>query len=114
MFTSNNRALFTCGERKTWQNIKESQNVMKMIVGTKFHLKLTLFEFLDKINNKKGISELKQKNENCHRILHIQIIGALSGPRQFLAIEIPLKMTKNAFCFTSEALFLLKIFKFLS
>ena len=31
---------------------------------------------------------------------------ALSGLRQFLAIEIPLKMMKNVFCFTSKAFFL--------
>ena len=36
---------------------------MKMIVGTKFRLKLTLFEFLDQINNKKGIYELKKKRK---------------------------------------------------
>ena len=42
------------------------------------------------------------------------IKGALSGLRQFLAIESPLKMMKNAFYFTSKALFVLKIFKFLS
>ena len=40
--------------------------------------------------------------------------GALSGLRQFLAAETPLKMMKNAFYFTSKALFVLKIFKFLS
>ena len=47
--------------------------------------------------------------------------GALSGLRQFLAIESPLKMMKNAFTsmlspqyFTSKALFVLNIFKFLS
>ena len=40
--------------------------------------------------------------------------GTLSGLRQFLAIESPLKVMKNAFYFTSEALSLLKIFKFLS
>ena len=39
--------------------------------------------------------------------------GALSGLRQFLATESPLKMMKNAFYFTSKALFVLKIFKFL-
>ena len=39
---------------------------------------------------------------------------ALSGLRQFLAIESPSKMTENAFYFTSKALFVLKIFKFLS
>ena len=85
---------------------------MKMIVGTRFCPKLTLFEFLDQINNKKGIYELKKK-ENYHRILHIQIEGAPSSLRQFLAIERPLKMMKNAY-FTSKALFVLKIFKFLS
>ena len=40
--------------------------------------------------------------------------GALSSLRQFLAIESPLKRMKNAFYFTSKALFFLKIFKFLS
>ena len=40
--------------------------------------------------------------------------GALSGLRQFLATELPLKMMKNAFYVNSKALFVLKIFKFLS
>ena len=40
--------------------------------------------------------------------------GALSGLRQSLATESPLKMIKNAFYFTLKALFVLKIFKFLS
>ena len=40
--------------------------------------------------------------------------GAFSGLRQFFATENPLKLMKNAFNFTSEALFDLKIFKFLS
>ena len=39
---------------------------------------------------------------------------ALSGLRQFLATELPLKMMKNAFYVNSKALFVLKIFKFLS
>ena len=39
--------------------------------------------------------------------------GALSSLRQFLAIGSPLKMMKNAFYFTSKALLVLKIFKFL-
>ena len=48
---------------------------------------------------------------------HIQssrLKGALLGLRQFLATESPLKMTKNAFYFTLNALLVLKIFKFLS
>ena len=40
--------------------------------------------------------------------------GALLGLRQFLATESPLKMMENAFYFTSNTLFVLKIFKFLS
>ena len=40
--------------------------------------------------------------------------GSLSGLRQFLAAESPLEMMKNAFYFTSKALFVLKVFKFLS
>ena len=46
--------------------------------------------------------------------LRIAIKGALSGLRQFLTIKSPLKMMKNAFHFTSKALFVLKISKFLS
>ena len=37
--------------------------------------------------------------------------GALSGLRQFLATESPLKKMKNGFYFTLKALFILKIFK---
>ena len=40
--------------------------------------------------------------------------GALSGLRQFLNNESPLKKMKNTFYFTLKALFVLKIFKFLS
>ena len=39
---------------------------------------------------------------------------ALSGLRQYLANERTAKMMKNAFCFTWKALFVLKIFEFLS
>ena len=42
------------------------------------------------------------------------IKGALSGLRQFLATESPLRVIENAFYFTSKALFVLKIFKVLS
>ena len=40
--------------------------------------------------------------------------GEISGLIQFLATERPFKMMKNAFSFTSKALFVLKLFKFLS
>ena len=44
--------------------------------------------------------------------LFIEVI--LSGLKQFLAAEIPLKVMRNAFYFTSKALFVLKMFKFMS
>ena len=40
--------------------------------------------------------------------------GALTGLKQFLATESPLKMMKKAFYLTLNALFALDIFKFLS
>ena len=40
--------------------------------------------------------------------------GTLSGLRQVLATESPLKIKKNTFYFTLKALFVLKIFRFLS
>ena len=59
-----------------------------------------------------------KKNQKCttlsRKACRPNFKGALSGLRQFLATESPLKMMKNAFYFTSKALFVLKIFKFLS
>ena len=48
------------------------------------------------------------------KMMHECIKGALSGLRQFLAVESPLKMMKNALYFTSKALFIMKIFELLS
>ena len=45
---------------------------------------------------------------------YLKFKGALSSLRPFLAAENPLRMIKNAFYFTSKALFVLKISKFLS
>ena len=42
------------------------------------------------------------------------IKGALLGLRQYLVHDSPFKMMKIAFYFTLKALFVLKIFKFLS
>ena len=52
------------------------------------------------------------KSYNLTPVTHFN--GILSRLRQLLATESPLKMIKNAFYFISKALFLLKIFKFLS
>ena len=42
------------------------------------------------------------------------IKGGLEGQRQFLATESALKVMKNVFYFTLKALFVIKIFEFLS
>ena len=47
----------------------------------------------------------------CLKRFYEGLKGAFLGLRQFLATESPLKMMKNAFYFTSKALFILKIFK---
>ena len=51
---------------------------------------------------------------NVLTVLVLFVKGALSGLGQFLLTESPLKMMKNAFYIASKALFVLKIFKFLS
>ena len=63
-----------------------------------------LFKLVGKMNNK-NLNLLYIDNE---------VKGALSGLRQILATEIPLKTIKNVFYFMSKAVFVLKIFKFLS
>ena len=63
-----------------------------------------LFKLVGKISNK-NVNLLYMDNE---------VKGALSGLTQFLATEIPLKMIKSVFYFMSKALFVPKIFKFLS
>ena len=44
-------------------------------------------------------------------LVDLKFKGTLSGLRQFLATESPLKMKKNVSYFTSKAPFVLKIFK---
>ena len=43
-----------------------------------------------------------------------ELRSAVLGLRPFLTTESPLKLIKNVSCFTLEAIFALKIFKFLS
>ena len=65
---------------------------------------------------------LNKTVSHCFKVIHSRLFivfqslvkVALSGLRQFLATEKPLKMIKNAFYFTLKALFVLKLFKFLS
>ena len=56
----------------------------------------------------------KTKREYTEARFSLSFKGALSGLAQVLANEIRLKIMKNALYFTLTALFVLKIFKFLS
>ena len=75
---------------------------------------LTCIDLLlaNKKNFFKNSNVLEAKIFDHHNLALTALKGALSGLRQFLATESPLKMIKNDFHFTSKALF--KIFKFLS
>ena len=47
-------------------------------------------------------------------VIHVHLKDTLSGLKLFLAAKSHLKVIKNAFYFTLKAIFVLKIFKFLS
>ena len=57
---------------------------------------------------------MNPKNIRTFEYYVLILKDALSGLTKFWGIESPLKMMKNAFYFTLETLFVLKIFKFLS
>ena len=75
--------------------------------------KRQIFEKFDNLSE----DELNTRNKEVYAkndVMTTVIKVALSILRQYLANESPIKMMKNAFYFTLKALFLLKIFKFLS
>ena len=81
--------------------------------------------YLFKVNNR-STKNTRAKCEMCLKLIvetperqwyHSGVFivkGAVTGLRQFLETESPLKMMKNTFYFTSKTLFVLKIFNFLS
>ena len=76
-----------------------------------------------RIREKLKKTQKQTKNSMCmlfstKKVHHISSFGpcdvkTLSSLRQFLAIESPLKMMRNAFYFTLKAVFILEIFQFL-
>ena len=67
--------------------------------------------------NKKQLIKERKKTSRMNKKFQRAGKAKQSAPsvlRQFLAAESPLKLMKNAFYFTSKALFVLKIFKLLS
>ena len=77
---------------------------------------ISLHMFQNKINISPPVlpASLAEHLQILKKMCFICIKGALSGLRQFLAAESPLQMMKNTFYLTLKALFVLKIFKFLS
>ena len=97
--------------QKFYKEIKifktDFQTFFKVVLCHKFYV-------LAKVDSKMAVrivSKILQKN-----VYFVCLVfkGALSSLKQFLETERPLKMVKNAAYFTSNALFVRKIFKFLS
>ena len=79
---------------------------------------LIVINFVSKqMRDKSFLEKLRyhaNKEITMQYFLPILLKGTLSGRREFLITESPLKMMKNAFYFTLKAIFVLKIFRFLS
>ena len=96
---------------------KTEQNTTYQAPSLSFHLKGLIRYFRHRHSNKlskykiysKVIKSHKRSQERSHAV-SIELKSALSGLRQFLATESPLKMMNNTFDFTSKAHFVLKIF----
>ena len=76
-----------------------------------------VIEIEHKLNSTTEILQLVWKHSNMWIIdLHTCIVlqGPVSGMRQFLTTESPLKMMKNAFYFILKTFFALEIFSYLS
>ena len=81
--------------------------------------KFKKFNYLKHNSQKKRLaiavdSTEQQRNSYPSAVNSKDVKSALSGLRQFLATESPLKVMKSDFYFTSKELFVLKTFKFLS
>ena len=81
----------------------------------KFHDDIPFFSRFTKAFSLEGLNIILKFNYfYTNNYFFHQIKGTLSGLRQFLITESPLKMMKNGFCFTLKALFVIKIFTFWS
>ena len=87
---------------------RETSNSRIPKVKTELHFKYCIKTKVNK-NYRMTIAEYIHKSIKEM----ISVKGALSGLKQFLSNENPLKMMKNAFYFILKALFVLKIFEFL-
>ena len=96
--------------------------VFKLLQITNPYFFIFLYLYITVFNNAEIWHVICHHYLFCHKYVSMQcqldlvchFKGSLSGFRQFLATESPLKVMKNAFYFTVRALFILKIFKFLN
>ena len=100
------RSFATKTKRESHKEVCEKKDFCKIIVPSE-NTKILEFNQYQKFDD---VPYIIYEDLEC---LIEKIKGTLSGLRQFLVIESPLKMMKN-FYFTSKAFFVLKIFKFLS
>ena len=107
--TPENNDMINFMNNQSLSNLIKGPTYFESATDSMIDLFLTTNKYLfQKTNSSKtGISD-------HHHLIATALKGALAGLRQFLATENPLKMMKNTFYFTSKALFILKIFKFLS
>ena len=98
---------------KQKQRLETCNNIIIIIINND---KNSLFTCINPIFGRYRLHSLHRQFCGHHFLISDlkALKGALSGLRQFLATECPLKIMKNAFHFTSKVLFVLKIFKFLS
>ena len=92
--------------------------VMKMLMSHYFHFCLDLNELLKTMFPDSQIAKsFRLSKTKCYYNLVFRLAPLNSDshlPKRFVFFESPLKMMKNAFYFKLKALFVLKIFKFLS
>ena len=81
----------------------------KKLIGTRLILSFSYIKHITK-----HVFILFEGQKRYRKCRSKSIKGALSGLRQFLATERPLRKMKNAFYFTSNVLFVLKLFKLFS
>ena len=101
-------------------SISQTKTSKKLITSQR-QVVVKLFEKTDKdkcfIKNWKPMSLLKVDQKITSKVFSARLKVGLSASKKscvIFFIESPLKMMKNAFYFILKALFVLKIFKFLS
>ena len=114
LFHSHQKNCFGRHQRQSFPyfGMMEDRLQISLLILREFkHINLLLLP-LKSTENWRFSDDFKRNRSSLIRLNALK--GALSGLRQFLTTESPLRMMKNTFYFTSKALFVLEIFRFLS